>query len=368
MPQRLKSLIQLHERTASQPVAFCYRGPFHDQFTHTILEIYDGTHPARQSQPMVNRKVSFLLVECFQNILRHGESVAGSEPDFRDDGLFSFRSIGDEFIINSINIVAGEEVADLERLMINVNSLDPNQLKELYLDQLNKARLSEKGGAGLGLIELARKSGRKVLYQFEEAPGGRKFFHQQVTFCSGEQKKEVTNYIAETRRVYEEMASENSLLCYKGHFSQKSILPMLEIVEHNMAEGIQLSHIGRKTGHILVEILQNIARHGSGEASPAEGIFTLGWRDGHIVLQAGNVVDDEEKDFLTEKLTYLRGLSREELLELHKAALKASLKFENKTKSGLGLIEIARASSSPIIFDFHPFDRGHHLFVLHVSI
>lgn len=368
MHEKLKSIVGLHERTAGQTVSFSYRGPFRDEFTQTILEIYEGTLSALESQPVVTRRVSFLLVECFQNILRHGENVAGSEPDFSDDGLFSFRSMGEEFTINSINIVPNEEVDGLRELMESVNKLDSAQLKALYLRQLTASNLSDKGGAGLGLIELARKSGREVLYQFEEARGGWSYFHQQVTFRPGSQGSAVRSWIEETRLLYEEMASENTLLCYKGDFSQKAILPLLQIVEQNVSDISKLNHIGRRTGHLMIEILQNISRHSASHELAPEGLFTIGWRQGRIVLQSGNIVDSAERKFLTEKLSYLRDLSQNELKELHVAALKASLRFENKHRSGLGLIEIARASSVPLEFAFNELQTPNHLFALQVAI
>jgi len=368
MSTRLNSLIDLHQKTQNQPVAFCYRGPFLDRFTHTILEIYESTLSARQHQPVVNRKVSFLLVECFQNILRHGETVAGNQPNFSDDGLFSFRSAGDEFIINSINVVPRCEIEALGKLMKNVNSLDADALKELYLQQLNSATFSAKGGAGLGLIELARKSGREVLYEFADAPDERSFFHQQVTFCTNKEKSHVSNWIKETQSLYDQMTSENTLLHYKGDFSQKSVLPLLDMVEHNISSGMEISSLGRRTGHVLIEVLQNISKHGGSEAQTPEGLFTIGWNDGRILLQAGNVITEEEKNFLQEKLEYLRDLDHDDLRELHKAALRASLKFENKNKSGLGLIEVARASSAPLVFQFKSLSSHNHLFALQVAI
>ena len=368
MPHRLKSLVKLHSATADLPVAFSYRGPFIDRFTHTILDIYEGTSSAQKSLPTVNRKVSFLLVECFQNILRHGETVAGSTPDYRDDGLFSFRIAGDEFIINSINLVNSDEVEVLRGLMEEVNSHDPARLKEMYMRQLSENELSAKGGAGLGLIELARKSGREVLYRFDEAPGNRVYFHQQVTFCADKDKKDVTDRIAQTRALYEQMAKEHTLLCYKGDFSQKAILPILEMVEHNLASGNGYNVQGRKTGHVLIEILQNISKHGGQQNERSEGIFTIGLQDDRILLQAGNIVTDSEKEFLNEKLLYLRELTKDELKELHRTALRASLKFESKHKSGLGLIEVAQASAEPLVFEFRSLKASQHLFALQVSI
>ena len=140
------------------------------------------------------------------------------------------------------------------------------------------------------------------------------------------------------------------------------------MVEHNVAAGMRKNTMGRKPGHVLIEILQNISHHAKKAGERPEGIFTIGWNNGRILLQTGNIVNEEEKDFLNEKLNYLSALSREELNELHRTALRASLKFENKHKSGLGLIEVARASCSPLLFRFRKSEDQHHLFTLQVAI
>jgi hypothetical protein len=44
--------------------------------------------------------------------------------------------------------------------------LDKDDLNALYKKQIREGSLSEKGGAGLGLIDIARKTGRQLDYQF----------------------------------------------------------------------------------------------------------------------------------------------------------------------------------------------------------
>ena len=48
----------------------------------------------------------------------------------------------------------------------NINKLNKDDLNALYKKQIREGSLSEKGGAGLGLIDIARKTGRQLEYQF----------------------------------------------------------------------------------------------------------------------------------------------------------------------------------------------------------
>ena len=47
-----------------------------------------------------------------------------------------------------------------------MNNATPEELKEMYKKQIKEGSISKKGGAGLGLIDIARKTGEKLDYQF----------------------------------------------------------------------------------------------------------------------------------------------------------------------------------------------------------
>ena len=51
-------------------------------------------------------------------------------------------------------------------MLEKINSLDKDGLKMLYKQQIKEGRLSNKGGAGLGFIDIAKKTGNKLYYNF----------------------------------------------------------------------------------------------------------------------------------------------------------------------------------------------------------
>src|SRR5437899_1743274 len=64
--------------------------------------------------------------------------------------------------------------------------------------------------------------------------------------------------IANTKELYNELLTENILLIRKGDFSQKSILPLLTIIENNVNSGQNVQGIRKKIMYLLVEMLQNV--------------------------------------------------------------------------------------------------------------
>lgn len=362
----LDTLIQLYNKVQEDQLSFCYRGEFLERFTNTILDISEGGLARQGYKPATNRKVSFLLVECFQNIVKHSEQVDEEKPPM---GLFGFRQTQKAFLINSINYVQQKARVGLQALVDRINGLSDEELKELYKSQLTSAEFSEKGGAGLGLIELSRKSGQPLKYAFEEVDEQLAMFHQQVTFKNDANKDVEINQIDHTGSLLRMMNEKQWLLYYKGDFSQKSILPMLDIVEYNVGAGHTTGSIGRKAGHVLVELLQNVSKHSTQNGDEEkEGIFAVGRHHERLFVECGNIVSMEEKRLLEGKLSFLQSMNSEELREMHKAAMKASLKFESKNKSGLGLIEIAKAAYYPPVFRFEKITDQTYFFAIHVMI
>jgi hypothetical protein len=367
---RLNTLKYVYEKASGQNPTFYYRGPFLEKFTNTFLEV-SSVSGNKETGNSIGKKVSFVLVECFQNILRHSENIESQNEINHDDGMFAFKNLKEAFVINSVNPVHLEEKNRLESLVTQVNSLNESDLKQLYLDNLKNNTISEKGGAGLGLIEMARKSGQKILHRFENIDDKYALFHQQIAIKRNVDSSGMYDmHLDEAEHFYKRMIEEDLVLLYKGDFSQQSILPLLELSEHNVRNKSIEQKNALKAAHVTIEMLQNISKHArsSDQASARFGIFMLGRNESAFCILAGNLVSEEEKEFLEEKLDYLISLDQDELRELHKSTLRATLRFENKVNSGLGLIEVARTVSGHMKYKFYPCGDNAYLFALEVTI
>lgn len=368
MSEKLTSAFKLYNQALHDNLSFSYRGPFVEDLTHRIIDITENTIADNQGLPKINRKVSFLLVECFQNIIKHGESVSEVKAKLSDEGLFHFKNSGNGFIINSINLVKSNEVDELVAQVELINSLDRDSLKEMYKKQLQESEISAKGGAGLGLIEIARKSGQKLEYEIEKLDDTISFFHQQISFLNAETAAERVNAIPATREHYNLLRDGHILLQYKGDFSQKSILPLLNIVESNIGKTEEERSAAKKVGHILIETLQNISKHGLATSGATDGIFIIGRKEGKIFILAANVISHAQRTDLESRLEYLVSLSDDDLKSIHKERIMHSVDLLDKSKSGLGLIEIAKTSSHKLEYQFDVLDDVTTFFSLHVSV
>ncbi len=352
----------IFRENAEVKLLFAYRGAMNEEITEGILGISENTLEDHTSMAPANRKVSFLLVECFQNILRHRER---SEYEPTKDAMFSFRSFDEAFYINSINAVAHNDMKKLTEKVELVNSLDRNELKELYRKQLSQSEFSERGGAGLGLIELARKSGQPIRYSFNSDPDGIVEFHNQVSFRKDQASEQ--NFSLQASKLRRLMEKENILLLYKGDLSQRSIMPLLAMAEINTG-GQKRSMMARKVGHVLVEMLQNISRHASPINGLREGVMTISAHDDGYIIRTGNVITPAQMAALRKNLQEIEACDHQQLRELHREKFRDSLNREDKYSSGLGLVQIARDGKGRIDYRFDPVHNQGVFFSLAVMV
>ena len=94
---------------------------------------------------------------------------------------FSLKRDGEEFTIESGNLLLNHEVEDLSFKLNRLNKLETEGVNELYKETImQSAGLSDKGGAGLGLIVIAKTSPRQLFYQFETINKKYSFFTLKV--------------------------------------------------------------------------------------------------------------------------------------------------------------------------------------------
>jgi len=67
-------------------------------------------------------------------------------------------------------------VEDIAMFLGKLNSLDSDTLDDLYKKQMREGIMSPKGGAGLGFIDIRRKTGNPLDYSFVSIDEDTSFF------------------------------------------------------------------------------------------------------------------------------------------------------------------------------------------------
>ena len=118
-----------------------------------------------------SRKVYNILVEALQNLYHHTDAQAAvvlDNGDQKKTAKFILALKNEEYNILAANYIVKDNIPTLKSKLDKVNSLEKDGLRELYKEVLNNGQYSVHGGGGLGMIDIARKSGNKLEYDFSD--------------------------------------------------------------------------------------------------------------------------------------------------------------------------------------------------------
>ncbi len=165
----------------SDGIIMSYKGAATGGLISSMVEIVQNRLADIEPKLAIKKKVFSILIEILQNIYHHFEEVQIINKNEDDIIMFVLaRSETGNYYINSGNYMSRSHVPALQRRIDETNALSRDELKEKYRQVLNNGNLSDKGGAGLGIIDIARKSGNKLEYNFNHYNDNLSFFSLTV--------------------------------------------------------------------------------------------------------------------------------------------------------------------------------------------
>ena len=159
---------QLYAEVNENDVFFAYEGEISSERINAILEEVEGKFMELATNVKVRKKVYNITVESLQNLFHHSDNVPAELKDTLGDKFGAIIVLKNDagFQLTVGNFISADKVKFLTEKIEKINSLSSDELKEMYKFILNYQKLSPKGGGGLGLIDIARKSENKLGYKF----------------------------------------------------------------------------------------------------------------------------------------------------------------------------------------------------------
>lgn len=162
---------------------FIFEGELQESDITNILYELEDKLLNNDLDKKILKKVYNIAIESLQNLFHHSEYI---EYDDSEKYNCKFSSLiikqvdNNDYKIITGNFILDEKRNFLKERIDKINNLDKLQLKILYKEVLNNQSYSNKGGGGLGLIDIARKSGNKLKYNFYSYKNSLSFFK----FCT----------------------------------------------------------------------------------------------------------------------------------------------------------------------------------------
>ncbi len=139
-------------------ILLCFNGPISRSLIEEIGNALKNYLQAENAQPTAAMDVFSIYIEMTQNIRHYAQSRGYGDLESAATVIVA-RDAEERYLVQAGNIV---EAADGEALLARVDalaSMDKAQFKATYKTQLRQPRdAAATTGAGLGLIDVARKS------------------------------------------------------------------------------------------------------------------------------------------------------------------------------------------------------------------
>ena len=162
----LEFVYDFYTSMKANEIKFVYEGKVTHQITKAFIALAEAQMEKDEEASKVQRTVFHVMVECLQNISRHADEYEYGESLYPGKGIFMVSNTRDAYCITTGNAVLNEKVPELKEMLTEINELSIDELKGLYMKQMREGRLSKKGGAGLGFIDIRRKTGQQLDYHF----------------------------------------------------------------------------------------------------------------------------------------------------------------------------------------------------------
>ncbi len=352
-------------------VEYTYRGVFTSAISDTILSLAERNLDEASIAHKLRKRVYFIMVEGLQNITRHQPISQSIENQWECPAFFMVQHKPQGYYITTGNVVADKDIKMLTEHIDTINDLEADELKKYSLDILKNGKISPKGGAGLGLIQIARKAGNRLFYRFKYLDDKFSFFylHAKVnsgndTFDDKENEQSLDNIV----KLHQSISGRKIILNFIGVFNQDTLINLLAIIRIQMQSNLV---VFKRILKLIVEMLQNVAKHADNYTLNYENgkhaIFFVSENEEYIVFNSGNFLHKNKVNSFKDYLNTINNLTAQELDELYNRIL---FNFDNNTDehTGLGLVEIRRKSGEKFEYYITQADENFYFFSLKIKV
>jgi hypothetical protein len=349
---------------------FVYRGVVTNENSIPLLMLLEKEMENSEFGFVGRKRLFMFVLESLQNVSRHTNKIQHASMSLV---VYSKKPHG--YTVTTGNVLPTSSINDLKIRLDEVNNLETKEIRNVYRQMLSTAEFSNKGGAGLGLIEMAKKTGNKLDYDFVPLDEEYSYFILSKTVDSGgvgvhvrgKEKPFQGKNISQLERL---MAENNIYLIWSGHISPDVGKEVISFTETKLAEEDIEANLKKRVFSILVEILENLAKYSPG-IEPEEkfgmpiAIISL---EGKVYsLTTGNLILNTEVDHLKEKLDNVNKYDKIGLKELFRKSLSGQTISTDST-GNMGLIDMARKSGSKLVYQFEQLNDLYSYYTLTVKV
>jgi len=360
------STYELFKMLQSEHIEYVYRGNFDSAITDGILSLSEVNFNEQKDSLKIRKRVFFILVEGLQNITRH-QDIIKTDNDY-NEGFLVLQKRNNTFRITTGNLIKNNTIQYLTEILENINSLSKDELKEYYRKILNNQSFSKKGGAGLGLIEIARKSGNKILFDFQKVSNDHSYFYMQTAISLFNDKNNNIRSLNKMKDIHKFFIKNDITLNVTGIFNHDKLVYLISILESQLSTQIVLKN---KIFSIMIELMQNIVKHAAeieiDGLTGKHSLFLISENEKSISVTSGNYIKTEKAIILRKHILRVNEMSQTQLNEFHFKTL-SDYKKKKENTTGLGILDMRIKSKQKINYKIIKIDNDFTFFKIKVNL
>lgn len=361
---------RIRDKMVKERLMFVYRGIVTNENSESLLMLLEKEMENSEFGFVGRKRLFMFVLESLQNVTRHSD-----RSQYGEMSLVVYSKTDTGYTVSTGNVIETDKIEELKTKLEEINRLDSDEIRNVYRQMLSNAEFSSKGGAGLGLIEMAKKTGNKLDYDFIRLDNNFSYFILSKTIDSGgigiHFHGDESAFRGKTVAQLERLLAENNVyLIWSGHFSPDVGKEVLSFTETKLSEEDVDSVLRRRVFSILVESLENVAKYSPGlepEEKFGMPVAMIRLTGGVYSVTTGNLITNDNIGALKEKLDKINDCDKPCLKELFKQALMEQ-SIQSDSTGNMGLIEMAKKSGNKLQYQFDKVNDQYSFFTLTIRV
>lgn len=361
---------RIRDKMMSERLMFVYRGVVTSENSVPLLMLLEKEMENSEFGFIGRKRLFMFVLESLQNVSRHSD-----KKEYSNMSLVIYSKVKGGYTVTTGNVISTLGIADLKSRLDEINNLKTSEIRSVYRQMLSNSEFSKKGGAGLGLIEMAKKTGNRLDYDFIDLDDSNSYFILSKTVDSegvgmhfGDASKPFRGKrVTQLERL---MADNNIYLIWSGHITPDVGKEVISFTETKLSEDDIESNLRKRVFSILVEIIENVAKYSPGR--DAEEIYgmpvaIIRFENRTYTLTTGNLILNEDVEGLKTKIDIINSYDKAGLKAFFRKSL--SDQSSNPENTGnMGLIDMARKSGSRLVYEFEQINETYSYYILTVKV
>jgi len=173
------NISKIRKILTEEGIIFSFSGMISQDIISFILETARAQLEKSSQDSKATRSIFTIAIEQLQNILSYSkEKSIETTKGYTSPGvsIIGFHIKKKKYYVSSSNEINEEDKIKISGKIDYINSLDKQEQRKLLREKLKSAEDKHERGAGVGFIEMAKRSSEKIEYNFEEIDG-KLYFH-----------------------------------------------------------------------------------------------------------------------------------------------------------------------------------------------